>query len=151
MKQFFVLIVALTHEHYTLKRGLYYYDDWFGLLTLVIGNHVHRIAAIISKNTRATAEVVCRQLGFGGGTVVRGPFLELEHDSGDYFSTLYSNCNGSEATVEECSTSTISQYWSSANVSYIFCYQLNLPSDQRQFSEYYIFNSLDFLAPLLTI
>ena len=59
--------VALTHDHISLKKGLYHYADWFGLLTLVVENQLHRIAKIERKNQAAVASVICRQLGFKPG------------------------------------------------------------------------------------
>jgi len=54
-------------------------------------------------NSRLTAEVVCKQLGYDGGV----PFCcaAFGYDYGDEFAMNHVVCDGSESSIQECSYS----------------------------------------------
>ena len=71
-----------------------------GTLVIAVMGVVHKIEQVISRNRTAVAQVVCRQIGFESGVLIRGPWLKSYNGR---FSRLTAWCNGTEETILGCS------------------------------------------------
>ena len=97
-------LVALTMDHYTPQEYVGYYNGSFGLLTVITGDAVHRVGKVIAHNRRATAILVCREIGYSDGYVIRGPWQRLPDGT---FSSMTSLCDGHEPSFTACSRFTL--------------------------------------------
>ena len=92
--------VALTLDQYTPHEYFNHYDGRMGTLVIAVMGVVHKIGQVISRNRTAVPHVVCRQIGYESGVLIRGPWLR-SYDG--RFSRLTAWCNGTEETILGCS------------------------------------------------
>ena len=110
--------VALTLDQYTPHEYFNHYDGRMGTLVIAVMGVVHKIGQVISRNRTAVAQVVCRQMGFESGNLIRGPWLRSNDDR---FSRLTAWCTGKEQTILGCSDVDTFVQKSEIMVDYFIC------------------------------
>jgi hypothetical protein len=90
--------VALTHDHHSVKKGRYMYSSSFGLLTLLVNNTVLKIAEI-QGNAGYFSSLLCRELGYMDGNLIKGPWLRIYRFR---FSRLTSTCEDEVTESPPC-------------------------------------------------
>ena len=95
------------------------HDGSYGLLTVNVGHELYRTGRIKAQDERATANAICREIGYGTGRLLRGPWLKISDDA---FSTLTSWCSDAdgEAALFSCSNFTRSSI-DEMFVDYVAC------------------------------